>query len=120
VEKRVRGASRELRMLAKEMRKNPTEDEAELWQYLRGWKRMHKFRRQHPIGQFILDFYCPEKRLAVEVDGPIHEQQREQDAARDAFLAAHGIRVLRVSNAEVTSQMEATLKRIREALHAPR
>jgi len=107
-------------MAAKAMRKDPTPEEAEMWQYLRAWKRMHKFRRQHPIGRFILDFYCPEKRLAVEVDGPIHEEQRGRDAERDAYLAAAGIRVIRVTNGEVLSQMEATLKRIREALHAPR
>ena len=69
------------------MRRNPTPDEAELWRYLRnGWLK-HKFRRQHAVGRSILDFYCAEKRLAVEVDGPIQGRQRERDAERDAYLA---------------------------------
>ena len=115
---RIPRASRELQARAREMRKNPTPDEAEMWQYLRDGKRQFKFRRQHAIGRFVLDFYCPEKRLCIEVDGPIHERQRERDAERDAFLAAAGIRVLRVTNLEVQGQMEATLARIRAALRA--
>lgn len=116
--KRIRRASREVQAAAKAMRKAPTPEEEMMWEVLRDTKRKYRFRRQHAIGRFILDFYCPAKRLCIEVDGPIHERKREHDAERDAFLAAAGIRTLRITNREVMGQMEAILKRISEALRA--
>ena len=113
---RIRRASREVQAAAKAMRKAPTPEEEMMWEVLRDTKRQFRFRRQHAVGRFILDFYCPAKRLCIEVDGPIHERQRERDAERDAYLASAGIRVLRITNREVMGQMEATLKRVRDAL----
>ncbi len=115
---RIRGTSRELDQAARAMRKEPTPQEAELWKVLRKYKRTVRFRRQHPLDRFVLDFYCCEKRLAIEVDGPIHEQQRERDMERDAVLAARGIRVLRFENREIDGQMESVLARISAAIHA--
>jgi very-short-patch-repair endonuclease len=84
------------------MRKNPTEGEERLWQALRNRKVMRlKFRRQHAIGPYIADFCCPEAKLIIEVDGPIHEAQTEQDAFRDRELASLGYRVLRFKEDDV-------------------
>jgi len=64
-----------------------------------------RWRRQHVVAGFIVDFYCAELRLAVEVDGEIHATQRAYDAARDRYLGALGTRVLRVSNGDVFSNL---------------
>jgi very-short-patch-repair endonuclease len=71
------------------------------------------FRRQHPVGRFILDFYAPAYHLAVEVDGPIHDESVERDAERTAHLEARGYTVLRFSNDEVISNIHSALNRIR-------
>ncbi len=75
-----------------------------LWQELRrGRSKGLQFRRQHPIGPYILDFFCPAARLALEIDGSSHdnEQQYQHDERRDEWLAARGINVLRIAAAEV-------------------
>jgi very-short-patch-repair endonuclease len=71
-----------------------------------------KFRRQHPIGTYITDFYCAQHRLVIELDGEIHLGQIEQDAERTAQLEAHGYRVLRVWNEEVETDLEGVLRKI--------
>ena len=102
--------------LARQMRKAPTEAEARAWEILRDRRCLGlKFRRQQVIRGLIVDFYCAEKRLAVELDGEIHAGQAEYDAARDALLGAEDIRVLRIPNAEVNA-LEA---RIREVTSPP-
>lgn len=96
-----------------------TEAEDRLWQALRNRKVENcKFRRQHPIGNFILDFYCHEKKLAVEIDGGYHneQEQKEHDAARTQVINEFGIRVIRFSNEEVLKDTETTVKKISEAL----
>ncbi|HKS69405.1 MAG TPA: DUF559 domain-containing protein [Ktedonobacterales bacterium] len=70
------------------------------------------FRRQQVIGGFIADFYCHAAALVVEVDGPIHQSQAEYDAARVAVIAGYGMRLLRVTNAEVHPNIRAVLARI--------
>jgi very-short-patch-repair endonuclease len=70
------------------------------------------FRRQHAMGRFILDFYCPSKKLCVELDGPIHDEQQERDEARTQTLAHQGIRVIRFRNDEVFSSLTSVLRRI--------
>ena len=96
-----------------ENRDDPTEAEERLWKELRKLKAtgLH-FRRQHAIGKFIVDFYCWKLKLAVEVDGPIHEQQREDDAKRDAWLTARGILVIRLANEQVLSAPESVVASI--------
>ncbi len=91
-----------------------------MWKRLRGAQLLgYNFRRQHPVGRAILDFYCPAGRLCVELDGPIHDSRCEYDAARDAWLASHGVRVLRFRNEEVFNDIEAVLARIGAALPSP-
>ncbi|MCA9913250.1 MAG: DUF559 domain-containing protein, partial [Anaerolineae bacterium] len=86
-----------LKLRARHMRKNPTPAEDVLWQQLRG-KKVHdiKFRRQHTINFFIADFYAPAAKLVIEVDGGIHEEQREYDEMRRMYFALLGLRVLRI------------------------
>ena len=99
----------------------PTPAEAHLWQRLRN-RRVQgaKFRRQHAIGRFIVDFYCVEVRLIVEVDGAIHEYTSEEDAIRQEYLESLGLRVLRFSNGQVMQQTDAVAERIGEVLQALR
>ena len=115
---RMRGASRELQEAARALRREMTEAERALWNGLRGWKLAGgvRFRRQHPLDRFILDFYCAPHRLCVEVDGGIHDMQRERDAARDAALAAMSIRTIRVRNEEVLADLPTVLRRIEREL----
>ena len=101
---------------ARRLRKEATDAERTLWQGLRG-KRLAglKFRRQHVVGRYILDFYCRECRLAVELDGGQHKEaaQRQYDEARTAFLESRGVAVLRYSNLEALRETEAVLEDIR-------
>jgi very-short-patch-repair endonuclease len=94
------------------MRRVPTPAEAELWKLLRGSTLGVKFRRQHAIGQFVIDFYCAAARLVVEVDGESHDGRDEDDAARTQYLEAHGLRVLRFSNEEVLLRLDEVAERI--------
>lgn len=84
---------------AREMRRKPTRSEAALWQMLRNRRLGVKFRRQHPALGWILDFYCPEAKLAVELDGSHHDGSR--DEVRDKAIMALGIRTLRIPSADV-------------------
>ncbi|MCP5093935.1 MAG: endonuclease domain-containing protein [Chloroflexi bacterium] len=98
---------------AREMRRMPTEPERRLWQKLRRKQLAgYKFRRQHPIGRFIVDFYCHQARLVVEVDGGSHTDQAAYDAARTAWLATQEIRVIRFSNQAVMQNMDDVLQTI--------
>ncbi len=87
---------------ARRLRKHPTDAERLLWRHLR-LRQLggYKFRRQQPLGPYIVDFVCLAKRLIVEVDGGQHAEQAEEDAQRTAWLEAQGFRVLRFWNTEV-------------------
>lgn len=106
-----------LKPLARDMRHKPTPAEDALWQRLRN-RRVQgaKFRRQHSIGGYIVDFVCIDHHLIIEVDGDIHEQQRDYDAARQSFLEAQGFRVLRFSNGDVLRSLDAVVVVIGETL----
>jgi len=104
---------------ARELRSTPTETEAGLWRLLRSRRFVgYKFRRQHPLGDYVLDFACPERKVAVELDGGGHAQPAEvaADAARDSWLKSVGWRVLRFWNHEVLLEEEAVLEAILAAL----
>lgn len=104
-----------LRPVAAEMRKHPTKAEAMLWAALRaGRGGKAKFRRQHAIGQYIVDFYCRAANLVIEVDGSIHDSQRDADAERQALLESYGLNVLRLTNDEVIRKFNSTLHTIRQ------
>ena len=105
-----------LKPLARQMRRDATPSEERLWQRLRNCQvEGLKFRRQHPVGRFIVDFYCAEARLVIEVDGPIHEYTPDDDAVRQEFLESQGLRLLRLSNAEVDASLAKVLGSIAEA-----
>ncbi len=120
VENLFKGAAPMLFEYAHRMRLvDKTEAEERLWQALRNRKVENcKFRRQHPIGNVILDFYCHERKLAVEIDGGYHneQEQKEHDAARTQVVNEFGIRVIRFSNEEVLKDTETTVNKISEAL----
>ncbi|WP_430685463.1 endonuclease domain-containing protein [Leptolyngbya sp. AN02str] len=113
---RIRGTTREIEIAARQLRRNPTLAEAQLWSALkRNQLGGLKFRRQHPIGRFIVDFCCPSCKLVVEVDGDIHQQQAGYDEARTEQLQAFGYQVLRVTNEDVLNDLQAVLVRIAQA-----
>jgi len=99
-----------------------TDAEQCLWHCLRG-KQLDgfRFRKQHPIARFVLDFYCPTVQLAIEIDGAQHNTSpgRVSDEERTHFLTAHGIRVLRFWNHEVLQDLPGVLQRVWDALHLP-
>ena len=112
---------------ARQLRRILTLPEVALWAQLRGRPNGLKFRRQHPAGPYVLDFYCAEARLCVEVDGAAHsfEEQAEKDARRDALLAEHGIKTLRIAASDVMRDLDAAMTHImhvaasRPPLHHP-
>ena len=102
---------------AKDNRQHATSAEELLWAAVRGQQiNGLPFRRQHPVGRFILDFYCPRKKLCVELDGGIHDEQQERDAERTAALARLNIRVIRFRNEDVVHDLATVLRRIEAAL----
>ncbi|HHS96841.1 MAG TPA: endonuclease domain-containing protein, partial [Chloroflexi bacterium] len=110
---------RRLKPLARRMRREPTPAERRLWQQLRKRQVLgFKFRRQHAIGRFIVDFYCAEARLVVEVDGPVHKGTQEEDVSRQKFLESLGLKVLRFTNDEVFNALDAVVEQIAVALAA--
>jgi adenine-specific DNA methylase/very-short-patch-repair endonuclease len=110
----------DLLQFARSMRKEQTDAEACLWAMLRDRRLAgRKFRRQHGIPPYVVDFYCDEARLVVEVDGGQHGEARRSDAARTAFLEQRGLRVIRFWNNEVLRSTEAVLEAIWRELQAP-
>ena len=111
-----------LKQRRRELRRNQTETEKTLWAYLRN-RRFYgmKFFRQYSVGPYILDFYCPTMKLAVELDGGQHNQSEneEYDAARSEYLKAQGIDVMRFWNHEVLFEMEGVLAALKLKLTPP-
>src|SRR5215210_6886285 len=101
---------------ARDLRTRETSVEDVLWEELRG-RRLDgtKFRRQHPIGTFVVDFCCTARRLAIELDGEVHAEQLEQDAEREAILATAGYRLLRFPNHSIRDNLPDVLAAIRSA-----
>jgi 2-isopropylmalate synthase len=106
------GVSANQRGRARAMRRGPTDAESRLWRLLRD-RRLNglKFRRQVPVGPYIVDFLCVATKLIVEADGSQHNQNRH-DKLRDAYLAEHGWKVLRFWNADVLRNRESVLDTI--------
>ena len=106
-----------MKHLAKKLRKNMTDSERLLWQHLRNRQLGgDKFRRQRPIGPYIVDFVCLEKKLVIEVDGGQHAGQVELDAKRSDYLKEKGYRILRFWNNEVLTETESVLTVILSSL----
>jgi very-short-patch-repair endonuclease len=102
-----------LKPIAREMRKEPTQAERMLWQRLRRNQMAGlPFRQQFPIDRFIVDFYCPAKRLAIEIDGPIHQYSQAEDTIRKEYIESMGIKVIRFSNQEIFTKISNVLETI--------
>src|SRR5262245_16073058 len=105
---------------ARKLRRKLTDVENKLWSQLRGRQLSGvKFRRQHPIGPFIVDFCCVERGLVVELDGSQHAERRAADERRTRLVERFGYRVLRFWDNEVLSNLDGVLERISEALEEP-
>jgi very-short-patch-repair endonuclease len=99
--------------LARKYRQEPTKAEERLWWLLRNRFMLgFKFRRQYLFRGFIIDFYCPRARLAIELDGGIHEKQQEYDQARQKLIENYGIRMLRFKNMELFKSPDDVLNKI--------
>jgi very-short-patch-repair endonuclease len=104
--------------IAREFRKNPTPSEAILWQALRNRQlEGRKFRRQQPIGNFVVDFFCASESLIVEIDGEIHEFQKDLDKQRQELLESLGLSFVRVSSYLVETNLSLVLDIIRQAYY---
>ena len=112
---RIRGTTPEIEQAAKRLRKNLTPAEAKLWSALKN-KQLEglKFRCQHPVGNFILDFYCPSRKLVVEVDGKIHNDRIDRDRDRTSKLEEYGYTIVRFSNEEVLDNLPLVLAEIKK------
>ena len=103
-----RSASKAIRKQANELRKEMPTAEVKLWSILQNRQLGDfKFRRQHPIGSFIVDFYCPEANLVIEIDGPSHADQTDKDLMHTQWLEEQGLQVLRITNHDVYRNINA-------------
>lgn len=102
--------------VAVKMRREPTDAERILWQELRGKKLGVKFRRQHLIDQFIVDFYCVELGMVVEVDGGIHLQQRGRDTERELILRGQGCTMIRFTNKDIEENLPKVISKIQSVI----
>lgn len=102
-----------------ELRNNPTRSEELLWMQLKG-KQLSgfKFRRQHGVGVYVVDFYCPELKLAIEIDGPQHftESGVEYDLRRQKLIESFGIKFLRFTDDEVRESVDTVVKKIEDEI----
>jgi len=108
--------------LCRRLRKRQTKAEGLLWECVRR-KRLNglKFRRQHPLGRYIADFYCPKVRLVIELDGTVHnlKDQKEYDELRKEMIEVHRVRVLRIGNEEIEKDIEGVLRKIMDLTSPP-
>lgn len=107
-----------LKPIRRDLRRHATAAESKLWKLLRRRQLAGlRFRRQHSIGPYVVDFYCPEVRLVVELDGAVHDDplRAAYDAARESYLEGLGLRVLRFGNERVMRQADLVLDAIAEA-----
>jgi very-short-patch-repair endonuclease len=106
--------------IAREMRRKPTEAENSLWQCLRNRQLLgFRFRRQHSIDRFIVDFYCAKARLVIEVDGEVHQYRAEEDLIRQEYLESYGLKIIRFSNDAVLNNVNEVVKQILTFLTSP-
>ena len=109
-------ASPEIFRKAELLRSNMTEAEKRLWEKLRNSQLGLRFKAQHPIDQFIVDFYCHKAKLVIEIDGEIHIQQREYDLGREYELKKFDLKIIRFTNDEVLSNIDKVINRIKKHL----
>ena len=99
---------------ARELRERSSKTEKQLWLHLRNSQVGAPFRRQHPVGPFFPDYYCVPLKLVVEIDGPLHDSER--DASRDAWMNNRGITVLRFSFQEIDDNLAGVVETIRNEI----
>ena len=104
---------------ARNNRRNMTDAETVLWEYLRSWPRPNRFRRQHIIGDYIVDFACLNSNLVIEVDGEYHftQQQAMLDNQRTQYLESKGFLVLRFTNQQIMENVNDVVRKIKEAIY---
>ena len=103
------------KLVRQSLRKNQTIQEVILWSRLKDKNLGYKFRRQQSIGKYVVDFYCPEKKLIVEVDGSQHaDKQKSYDVERDKYLKSLGFKVLRFGNDDINNNIEGVVIKIKE------
>jgi ATP-dependent DNA helicase RecQ len=113
-------ASKHMIDRARELRRSETPPEDLLWLALRnGQLGGMKFRRQHPIGPYIVDFYCHATKLVVEVDGMSHDDKMAQDAVKSKHIESQGLRLLRVTNEDVMHDLDAVTREIARLCGVP-
>ena len=108
----------ELTKRRQELRNSATETEQLLWEQLRSEKLGVKFRRQHSIGNYIADFYCPSKKLVIEIDGSQHytDDGLGYDKVRDEFIGSLRIRIIRFRNKEILKDLAGVMEKIKTVL----
>ena len=106
-------------VIARKLRRAAADVEQRLWRALQTGALPWKFRRQHPIGCHIVDFPCPARKLAIELDGGQHAMAQAADARRSAEIAKFGYRVVRFWNDEVSDNLDGVLQSLRQALENP-
>ncbi len=111
--KKYKHKHRYITEIARKLRQNMTDSEKKLWEHLSN-KKLNglRFRRQHPIGRYIVDFYNHENKIAIEVDGDIHDKQKSYDKNRDEYLLACGYTVIRFTNDEIEKNIDKVIERI--------
>ncbi len=119
--RKMRGTTAGVQHVARLMRREMTAAEMVLWKAIKDRQLCGlRFRAQHPVSQFVLDFFCPICKLVVELDGGVHDCQSEQDEARSAHLRSYGYHVIRFRNEEVMSSLPEVLEGILQAAAARR
>jgi very-short-patch-repair endonuclease len=101
------------------LRQSQTKEEAMLWDKVRNNKLGFKIKRQYSVGPYVLDFYCPIKKLAIELDGSQHLEEKEYDVERSDYLSVFGIKVIRFWNNEVNVNIEGVISKIIGELEKP-
>jgi len=108
------GASKTIFQFAKALRKNMTEAEKVIWERVCNNQLGIRIRRQHPIDNYIADYYCHELKLVIEIDGGIHlsEENQQHDKTREAGLNEYGIEIIRFTNEEVSKEIDIVIEKI--------
>ena len=109
---------RSIILKARQLRRNPTETEEILWDCVKGKKLGVRFRRQHPMGKYVLDFYCHQARLVVEIDGDYHHEKHQIaiDKKREEDLVNWGFKVIRFSDEQIKNDISIVLDQIKSFL----
>ena len=101
------------------LRQSQTQEETILWSKLRNNQLGFKIKRQYSVGPYVLDFYCPSKKLAIEIDGSQHIENKEYDVERSDYLSVFGIKVIRFWNNEINVNIDGVLNKIISELDSP-